>query len=81
MNLLLRNLYFDETAINGAGATYDVVFEGPRSGTVTYSDEGMPLYFNTDSDDYRLWIGESALKSFVAESVVGVFMDQLGVGS
>ena len=52
MNLLLRNLYFDETAINGAGATYDVVFEGPPSGTVTYSDEGMPLYFNTDSDDY-----------------------------
>jgi hypothetical protein len=81
MNLLLRNHYFDQTAIDGARTLYRVEFKMPEEGATIYAGSGEPVRFDTDSAAYRRWMANSALQSFVAESVVGVFMDQLGVGS
>jgi len=78
MNLLLRNGYLDQVALDGA-AERGFVFEPPAAGAIIYSDSGEALCFDTDSAAYGDWIADSALKTFVAESVVGVYADQWGV--
>lgn len=75
MNQLLRSGYFSDDAVRRA-ADKGFTFRPPPADAI---DPGPPPQFRTDSSAYVDWYSTSALKSIVAEKVVGTYRDQWGL--
>lgn len=75
MNLLLQNGYFSPEVI----AVTDPALIPPPADAIVVSPTGEPLRFDTESRAYRDWYANSALKTIMAESVIGVYTDQWDV--
>ncbi|ROS30717.1 DUF6571 family protein [Cellulomonas sp. PhB150] len=75
MNQLLASGYFDDAAVQGAADRgYD--FTPPPASAI---QAGPPPHFDTGSQAYQDWYNKSAMKTIVAERVIGTYRDQWGL--